>query len=122
MKKLLFTIAVSFMLASSAVHAHQVETTIIPQMETIEPNEDFERGHRVPPVKKPCVIDFDTKEIKTSVGQTIFSYELWDEGGEGLIAEYAIDSEMVTFLESLEGCFQLSLITDDCIYIGYLEL
>ena len=52
----------------------------------------------------------------------IISYELWDETGENIVAAYPDDYDMVVYMSSLTGCYQLRLVTAESTYIGYIEL
>ena len=81
-----------------------------------------EKGHRTSPTYGTCVIDFSNLTIVTERIPMIISYELWDGTGEEFVVSYPNDYDMVTFLSSLSGCYQLRLVTVDSTYIGCIEL
>ena len=87
-----------------------------------EYREKPEKGHRTSPTYETCVIDFSNFAIATERIPMIISYELWDGTGEEIVVSYPNDYDMVTFMSSLSGCYQLRLVTEDSTYIGYIEL
>ena len=52
----------------------------------------------------------------------VISYELRDEEGETMIVGFSSDSDLVEFMTSLQGVYQIRLVTDEYLYIGYIEL
>ena len=85
-------------------------------------DEKPEKGHRTSPTYETCVIDFTNLAIATERIPMIISYELWDETGENIVAAYPDDYDMVVYMSSLTGCYQLRLATAESTYIGYIEL
>ncbi|MDE5790135.1 MAG: hypothetical protein K2H96_02755 [Muribaculaceae bacterium] len=79
-------------------------------------------GLRMPPAPTSCIVDFTNLSITSDRLPMVLSYELWDETGETMIILYSNDYDMVTFMASLSGCYQLKLISEDNTYIGYIEL
>jgi len=84
--------------------------------------EESPKGWRAPSKPATCTIDFTTLSITSNRVSSVLSYELWDEEGETSIAAYPSDSELVQFMTGLDGVYQLRLVTDEYIYIGYIEL
>lgn len=83
---------------------------------------DTSRGRRTPARHIYCLIDFDVKGISIENDTEILSYELWNEEGESLIVAYPEDEQMVEFMSGLKGTYQLRLVTEECLYVGYVEL
>ena len=81
-----------------------------------------EKGHRTSPTYGTCVIDFSNFAIATERIPIIISYELWDGTGEEFVVSYPNDYDMVVYMSSLTGCYQLRLVTAESTYIGYIEL
>lgn len=81
-----------------------------------------DKGHRSSSIEAICVIDFSSMGISFSEPYAVIAYELWDEDGEYVIASYSDDYEMVMYLTSLSGTYQLRLTTEGGTYIGYLYL
>ena len=79
-------------------------------------------GFRMPAAPITCTIDFTTLSITSNRVQLILSYELRDETGEEIVATYPNDYDMVVYMSSLTGCYQLRLATAESTYIGYIEL
>lgn len=79
-------------------------------------------GWRMPAAPITCTIDFTTLSITSNRVQLILSYELMDETGEEIVATYPNDYDMVVYMSSLTGCYQLRLVTAESTYIGYIEL
>ncbi len=77
---------------------------------------------RIPTTPILCTIDFENHRIELSTTDFITTYELWDEDGMFLLASYTTDSEFVGNLSNLTGAYQLRLVGEDHIYMGYLEL
>ncbi len=87
--------------------------------------EDIEypnKGHRIPSKPIECTIDLDNHRIELTTSEFITTYELWEEDGTYPIATCASDSEFVEFLSVLSGEYQLRLVGEEHVYIGYLEL
>lgn len=83
-----------------------------------EPN----RGKRIPSSPIECTIDFQNLRIELSSTEYINSFEVWDEEGVYPIASYDYDSEFVDFLSGLSGVYQIQLVGEEHVYIGYIEL
>ena len=69
-----------------------------------------------------CTIDFENHRIETSIPYDIIAYELWDEDGVDTIVSYPSDYDIVEFMSTVSGAFQLRLITVERTYVGYLDL
>ena len=122
MKKIIFIILAFFAVAPfGAYSAADVQVPV-----SLRGQEDYyeipDRGHRTSPTYETCVIDFTNLAIATERIPMIISYELWDETGENIVAAYPDDYDMVVYMSSLSGCYQLRLVTEDSTYIGYIEL
>ena len=85
-------------------------------------NEEHPIGPRMPAPPITCTIDFDNLCIVATGIPPIFSYELWYENGEAIIASYSDDKDLVQHILSYTGNFQLRITTERYTYIGYLEL
>ena len=81
-----------------------------------------DKGMRSPSLSSTCIIDFSSLEIIFSEAYAVISYELCDEDGTTIVALYDNDYEMVMYLANLSGCYQLRLVTDTGVYVGYLYL
>lgn len=79
-------------------------------------------GYRKPVAPILCNIDFNALSITTVRIPRVLSYELWDENGEAIIASYSNDYDMVSFLSSMTGVYQLRLVSAESSYIGFIEL
>ena len=88
----------------------------------IDIREESPKGVRIPATPVICVIDFTNLSITSDRLPIVLSYELWDETGDNMIISYSNDYDMVNFMVSLTGCYQLRLVTEKNTYIGYIEL
>lgn len=79
-------------------------------------------GLRIPAVPLTSTIDFDALSIISDRLPMVLSYELWDESGDTMLVSYSNDFDMVSFMSSLTGCYQLRLLSADSTYLGYIEL
>lgn len=52
----------------------------------------------------------------------VISYELWDETGDSMIISYSNDYDMVSYMLSLTGFYQLRIVSEYTIFEGYLDL
>lgn len=84
--------------------------------------EESPRGLRMLSAPIALTIDFSTLSISCNRAPLVLSYELWDETGDNMIASYTNDYEMVAFISSQTGVYQLKLFTEESTYIGYIEL
>lgn len=84
--------------------------------------EESPKGLRMPSAPIALTIEFSTLSIKWNRAPSVQYYELWDEIGDHMIASYTNDHEMVTFMSSQTGGYQLKLVTEESTYIGYIEL
>lgn len=79
------------------------------------------KGMRIPSVPVVCTIDFEHHLISAAPYE-ITTYELWDEDGHAPLVSYDSDYEFVEFISGLSGNYQLRLVTNQRIYVGYLDL
>lgn len=79
------------------------------------------RGARKPSVHVICVINVENNEVTCEFDSEIESYEIWDEDGEIQYCSFGESNEFIEFLSSSHGCFQLRFITDEYVYIGFIE-
>ena len=79
-------------------------------------------GWRIPAPPTTCLVDFANLSITSDRLPIVLSYELWDEAGDIMLISYSNDYDMVTFMTSLTGGYQLRLVTEENTYIGYIEL
>lgn len=122
MKKIItIIIALTAIITFDVYPAPETPTTV-----ALKELEDYtelpNKGNRTSPTYETCVIDFSNFAIATERIPMIISYELWDETGENIVAAYPDDYDMVVYMSSLSGCYQLRLVTEDSTYIGYIEL
>ena len=123
MKKLIFILIAVIVNVPLYTYSHAKNTITIPITESDDDyTETPEKGLRMPQKPKMCVIDFETLTIQTSATDNLISYELCDETGDAMIASYHTDYEMVAYMSSQTGVFQLRLVTEGCTYTGYIEL
>lgn len=80
-----------------------------------------EKGKRCPSVKYYFSINLEDYAVETDIPDTIILYEIMDEDGSTLLAS-SLSSEVAMYLSSVDGVFQLRLVTADNTYIGYIEL
>lgn len=126
MKKIfsILTIAVCLLFAHSTAFSNSTDTDQITV--TLQPEDDPDipdlpvKGPRMPAPVSLCIIDFCSHSIEFSRVDVIINYELWDEEGTVILASYDNDYDMVMYLANLSGCYQLRLITQDCLYRGYI--
>lgn len=117
--------AMCLTLVSISSFAGSPETITIKMNEVGHGEEDVERppkGFRIPSSPKECTIDFENHRIELSTFEFILSYELWDEDGTYPIESFASDSEFVEILSGESGAYQLRLVGEDRVYLGYIEL
>ena len=69
-----------------------------------------------------CVIDFTNLSITSDRLPIVLSYEFWDETGDTMIISYPNDYDMVFFMSSQTGIYQLRLVSAETTYTGYIEL
>ena len=84
--------------------------------------EEEPRGWRMPAVPLTCTIDFTDLSITADRLPVVLSYELLDETGDKMIISYSNDYDMVVFMSSLVGVYQLHLVLGETSYIGYTVL
>lgn len=77
---------------------------------------------RIPSVKAECIISIPEQQITTDIPSEILSYELWDTDGETIEVAFSDEENMTQYLSGVVGEYQLRLVTDEYIYIGYLYL
>ncbi len=112
-------------LSFASLSAFAVHESISLGISIQEDNEEEDlpsKGFRIPSSHKECTIDFQNHRIGLSTSEIILTFELWDEDGITLMASFASDHGFVDFLSGLSGGYQLRLIGEDHVYIGYLEL
>lgn len=127
MKKLLtyLTIALSLIVAfGNKVMANPSlpQMTVSLTESDIDIREEDPKGWRMPVAPFTCMIDFTNLSITSDRLPKVLLYELWDETGDIMLISYPNDYDMVTFISSQKGCYQLRLVTERNTYIGYIEL
>ena len=81
-----------------------------------------QHGHRIPGCPIEAIISLDGGvEIQGIDSADILSYEVCDEEGVCL-ASFADESGFTSFLFSNAGGYLVRFLTDDYIYIGYVEI
>lgn len=98
------------------------QITVSLNKDDIDIREESPKGWRIPAAPILCTIDFRNSSITSGIPKPVLFYQLWDEEGETMLASYSTDSEMVAFMTQLIGVYQLRIVTEDSIYIGYTEL
>lgn len=121
---LLFFLCLCYSVApASETNCSEDEELVIPiELEYKNPSGKPDKGRRIPSRHETCLINFNSYTIQTSFSASITNYELWDEEGLTCILWVISDEEMVKYLRSIKGCHQLHIVTQESIYIGYLEL
>ena len=122
MKKIITIIIALMAIITFDVYPAPETPTTVALKELEDYTELPNKGNRTSPTYETCVIDFSNFAIATERIPMIISYELWDGTGEEIVVSYPNDYDMVTFMSSLSGCYQLRLVTEDSTYIGYIEL
>ena len=122
MKKIITIIIALMAIITFDVYPAPETPTTVALKELEDYSELPDKGNRTSPTYGTCVIDFSNFAIATERIPMIISYELWDGTGEEIVVSYPNDYNMVTFMSSLSGCYQLRLVTEDSTYIGYIEL
>lgn len=79
------------------------------------------KGNRIPSAPIHCIINYEDENILGNFDSEIESYEMWDEDGEIQYCSIGDCKEFIEFLSSAHGCFQLRFITDEYVYIGFIE-
>ena len=122
MKKLLILTLLWFTMLGA--YAQADSSVAIPMKETAPPvkTDKPRKGNRMPAHQETCVVDFTTMNIRSTLSNEIISYELWDENGEYAVMVCIDDTDMVGFMCTLTGNYQLHLVTADTSYMGYIEL
>lgn len=129
MIKLVVTIIASTCLlfaniANAANTAAGIATvTVMLAQQEIQPSKKTQpsKGHRMPSYTM-CTVDFTTENIESNTQYAVTTYELWDEEGEVMLASYTSDNELVEYMSGISGPYQLRLVTEEYLYIGYIEL
>lgn len=80
-----------------------------------------DKWHRMPAYIS-CTIDFAAGTIESGIESPILSYELWDEDGVDMLISFGSPQEFTHYMSTLTGSYQLRLVTEEYLYIGYLEL
>lgn len=80
-----------------------------------------DKWHRMP-AYIPCTIDLEAGTIESGIESPILSYELWDEDGVDIVVSFGSAQDITLFMATQTGSFQLRLVAEDYLYIGYLEL
>ena len=122
MKKIITIIIALMAIITFDVYPAPETPTTVALKELEDYSELPDKGNRTSPTYGTCVIDFSNFAIATERIPMIISYELWDGTGEEIVVSYPNDYDIVTFMSSLSGCYQLRLVTEDSTYIGYIEL
>ena len=127
MKQLLtyLTIALSLMVwlgtnAQAEPSSNQLTVSMSGDGYDIRDEDPF--GFRMPAAPITCTIDFTALSIISNRISSVLSYELWDDTREEILASYSNDYDMVVYMSTLTGCYQLRLVTEECTYIGYINL
>lgn len=87
-----------------------------------DPGLSLPKGPRMPSMKAECIISIPEQQITTDIPSEILSYELWDTDGESIEVAFSDEESMTQYLSGVVGEYQLHLVTDEYIYIGYLYL
>lgn len=114
-------LALAFIMPAEAF-SFVAESTVISMAKKPTRKDLPTKGHRMPSEKVVCVIDFTSGQIMVETSSPVISYELRDEEGETMIVGFSSDSDLVEFMTSLQGVYQIRLVTDEYLYIGYIEL
>ncbi len=129
MKKIIFTLIASTGLlfantANAANAAGRIATvTVMLAQQQNEPDKKTQpsKGHRMP-AYTICTVDFTTGTIESNTRDAVATYELWDAEGECMLVSFVSDHELVGYMSGISGAYQLRLVTEEYIYIGYIEL
>lgn len=123
MKKLLFLLSI-LLLTSASLLADKKDVSLKPVTpadgKTLVPNPPI--GKRSPSRLIQCTIDTDQKSITIDYDADIVAYELWNIEGTVKIYESMSDYDAVEFMKTVQGEYQLCLVSDEFIYIGHIDL
>lgn len=116
-------LAIAFMCGSPLAYADESSRPVSLSKRPKHDNTPLNpKGHRTPAAWSECIVSFTDNCIETSVAMDILSYELWDEDGESMLVSCATDHELVEFMSCISGSYQLRLVTEEYLYIGYVNL
>ena len=119
---LIFIAACCLLLTTSAAAAEPVTTIKLTKQDQEPIKKDRpSKGNRMPGYTT-CLIDLLNRCIICSMEETVLHYELWDENGETLLVSYPTDGEMTGYMADISGAYQLRLVTEEYLYIGYVDL
>lgn len=129
MRKILAFVMMSLSFFCMHIHATMEGSYLVPLLQ-----EDYEdcgddefndlppQHRRTPPVKETCTLDFSRQQILTTVSDVIISYEVWTEDGILQMGAFDNDADVVMFLNGIFGFYQIRLLTEEHIFVGYVEL
>lgn len=122
-KKKLAIFAGSYLLLANTTVAADSPLRVPLSTQNNETNDKVlpDKWHRMP-AYIPCTIDFAAGTIESGIESPILSYELWDEDGVDMLISFGSPQEFTHYVSTLTGSYQLRLVTEDYLYIGYLEL
>lgn len=87
-----------------------------------DPGRGITKGPRMPSMKAECIILIPEQQITTDIPSEILSYELWDTDGETIEVAFSNEESMTQYLSGVVGEYQLHLVTEEYVYIGFLYL
>lgn len=120
-KKVIFAILM-VMVAVSVQAADDVISISLEKKPKQDPGRGIPKGPRMPSMKAECIISIPEQQITTDIPSEILSYELWDTDGETIEVAFSDEESMTQYLSSIVGEYQLHLVTEEYIYIGFLYL
>ena len=111
-----------FAATAMAQSSYSLSVVKVPSTSEPEKNDIPQHGHRTPGCPIEAIISLGGGvEIQGIDSADILSYEVCDEEGVCL-ASFADESDFTGFLFSNAGAYMVRFITDDYIYIGYVEI
>lgn len=122
MKKIILLIIALTFYAPYNAYAISEDVIFFELTQSDDHKEIPDKGQRIPSRKETCTIDFASKSICASLEEEILYYELWDELGCTIIVSFFNDYDMVGYMLSLTGFYQLRIVSEWTIYEGYLDL
>lgn len=124
MKKIviIFLLGICLTIISLPVEADSESITISLGTEDPDRTDPDPKGLRTPVAPNICTIDYGNHCITSTIPYEIIAYELWDEEGHAPLVSYKSDYEFVEFISGLSGNYQLRLVTNQRVYVGYLDL
>ena len=111
-------------LSWESAYAAEAPSYTVPLQEEENPKKDENpnnHGKRTSSIQTVlCVISTDG--IQSPIDpDDILAYELWDEAGACLIST-SEEKALIDLLYTLKGNLIIRIVTDDCVYFGYLSI